>query len=161
MRETADEELLDALLALLPHLEGGQKTLAVLQDDTARGKLMASMAGLKERAKTLIELNNSAQFLFAARPVTMEDKAQAILDDGGREVLAALKPQLEAAGAWEIEPLEQIVRDFAEQNDLKLGKVAQPLRAALTGSTQSPPVFDVLAVLGRDEALARIADAST
>ncbi len=161
MRETADDELLAALLALLPHLEGGQKTLAALQDDTARGKLMASMAGLKERAKTLIELNNSAQFLFAARPLTMEDKAQAILDDGGREVLAALKPQLEAAGAWEIEPLEQIVRDFADQNDLKLGKVAQPLRAALTGSTQSPPVFDVLAVLGRDEALARIADAST
>jgi glutamyl-tRNA synthetase len=119
------------------------------------------MPGLKERAKTVLELIHSSQFLFAARPLPMEDKAKALLDDGGREVMARLLPELESIADWQAAPLEQAVRDFAGREDLKLGKVAQPLRAALTGSTQSPPVFDVLEVLGRDESLARLSDQSS
>ena len=119
---------------------------------------MAAMPGLKERSKTLVELQHSSGFLFASRPLAMEDKAKALLDDGGREVMAKLLPELESVSDWTVEPLEAAVRAFAEANELKLGKVAQPLRAALTGSTQSPPIFDVLAVLGRDESLGRLRD---
>jgi glutamyl-tRNA synthetase len=160
MRETPDADLLEALEALLPHIESGMATLEALGKSDAKSRFLTSMAGLKERAKTLIELNNSSQFLFASRPLAFEEKAQSILNDGGSNVMAALLPSLESQPEWAIEPLEQAVRSFAEMNDLKLGKVAQPLRAALTGSTQSPPIFDVLAVLGREEALGRIKDAT-
>jgi glutamyl-tRNA synthetase len=116
------------------------------------------MAGLKERAKTLVELQSSAGFLFASRPLPMEEKAQKLLDDGGRDVMASLLPNWKTSLTGQSKPLESAVREFAEANELKLGKVAQPLRAALTGSTQSPPIFDVLAVLGREEALGRLKD---
>lgn len=158
MRDTPDGELLDALLAMLPHVDGGPAMLSALDDPGNRQMLLAAMPGLKERAKTLVELQASSQFLFATRPLAMEDKAAGLLDESARAVLAALVPILEAQPNWQVEPLEQAVRDFATEQELKLGKVAQPLRAALTGSTQSPPIFDVLAVLGRDEALGRLKD---
>ena len=158
MRDTPDGELLDALIAVLPHVDGGAAMLAALDEPGNKAKLLAAMPGLKERAKTLIELQTSSQFLFAKRPLAMEEKAAGLLDDGGREVMAGLLPVLEKQSDWTVESLEQAVRDFATAQDLKLGKVAQPLRAALTGSTQSPPIFDVLAVLGREEALGRLKD---
>lgn len=158
MRDTADSELLDALIEVLPHVDGGPEMLAALGEAGNKDKLLAAMEGLKERAKTLIQLQISAQFLFARRPLAMEEKAAGLLDDGGRDVLAGLLPVLEAQSDWASEPLEQAVRDFATAQDLKLGKVAQPLRAALTGSTQSPPIFDVLEILGREEALGRLQD---
>ncbi len=158
MRDTPDGELLDALVAVLPHVDGGPEMLSALAEPDNKAKLLSAMPGLKERAKTLIELQTSSQFLFAKRPLAMEEKAAGLLADGGREVMAALLPALEAQSDWTVESLEQAVRDFATAQDLKLGKVAQPLRAALTGSTQSPPIFDVLAVLGRDEALGRLKD---
>ncbi len=158
MRDTADSELLDALIEVLPHVDGGPEMLAALGEAGNKDKLLAAMPGLKERAKTLIQLQTSAQFLFAKRPLAMEEKAAGLLDDGGRDVLAGLLPVLEAQTDWAAEPLEQAVRDFATAQDLKLGKVAQPLRAALTGSTQSPPIFDVLEILGREEALGRLQD---
>ena len=116
------------------------------------------MPGLKERAKTLIELLEGAGYLFAERPLALDDKAKALLDAATREKLAALLPKLEAAAHWQAPALEEIVRTYAEAASTKLGKIAQPLRAALTGRTVSPPVFDVMAVLGREEALARIRD---
>ncbi|NNJ75589.1 MAG: glutamate--tRNA ligase, partial [Anderseniella sp.] len=158
MRDTPDGELLDALVAVLPHVDGGPEMLSALAEPDNRAKLLLAMPGLKERAKTLIELQTSSQFLFARRPLAMEEKAAGLLDDGGREVMAGLLPALEKQSDWTVESLEQAVRDFATAQDLKLGKVAQPLRAALTGSTQSPPIFDVLAVLGREEALGRLKD---
>ena len=158
MRDTPDDELLDALIAVLPHVDGGAAMLSTLDEPGDTAKLLAAMPGLKERAKTLIELQTSSQFLFAKRPLAMEEKAAGLLDDGGREVMAGLLPVLEEQSVWAVESLEQAVRDFATAQDLKLGKVAQPLRAALTGSTQSPPIFDVLAVLGREEALGRLKD---
>ena len=150
--------MLDALIEVLPHVDGGPEMLAALGEAGNKDKLLAAMEGLKERAKTLIQLQTSAQFLFARRPLAMEEKAAGLLDDGGRDVLAGLLPVLEAQSDWAAEPLEQAVRDFATAQDLKLGKVAQPLRAALTGSTQSPPIFDVLEILGREEALGRLQD---
>ena len=158
MREASDERLVEAMKEMLPHVDGGPEMLKALARPGNEAKLMAAMPGLKERAKTLIELQHSSGFLFASRPLAMEDKAKALLDDGGREVMAKLLPELESVSDWAVEPLEAAVRAFAEANELKLGKVAQPLRAALTGSTQSPPIFDVLAVLGRDESLGRLRD---
>jgi glutamyl-tRNA synthetase len=159
IRATSDQELLQRLEDLLPYLENGAKILERL-DANMRAKLLIAMPGLKERAKTLRELIDGASFLFAERPIALDDKAAALLDAPARERLAALLPKLEAVTSWQASELEEIVRSYAETVGAKLGKVAQPLRAALTGKAVSPPVFDVMAVLGRDEALDRIRDQS-
>jgi glutamyl-tRNA synthetase len=155
IRGTSDQELLQRLEELLPFLDNGAKLLERL-DANMRAKLLIAMPGLKERAKTLRELLDGAGFLFAELPIALDDKAAALLNEEARARLGALLPKLEAAGTWQAPELEEIVRTYAEVVGAKLGKVAQPLRAALTGKTVSPPVFDVMAVLGRDEALARI-----
>jgi glutamyl-tRNA synthetase len=93
-----------------------------------------------------------------SRPLQLDDKAAKLLDPEARATLAALLPRLAALPEWSVSALEAAVRAFAEETGAKLGKVAQPLRAALTGRAVSPPVFDVLAVLGRGEALARLTD---
>jgi glutamyl-tRNA synthetase len=116
------------------------------------------MPGLKERARTLIELTDSAAFLVAERPLQLDEKAAAILDEDSRSMLRHLLPEFQKVGDWSAASTEAVVRTFAETNGLKLGKVAQPLRAALTGKSTSPGVFDVLDVLGRDESLMRIED---
>jgi glutamyl-tRNA synthetase len=157
IRHTPDAELLRHLLAFMPHAEGGPDLLA-RTDDAMKAKLLRAMPGLKERAKTLVELLKGAAFLYASRPLSMDDKARQILVDGGHAALAALHPVLAGAGDWTAHTLEAAVKTHAEQAGLKLGKLAQPLRAALTGTSTSPGIFDVLEVLGRDEALARIAD---
>jgi glutamyl-tRNA synthetase len=123
-----------------------------------RARLLTAIPSLKERAKTLLELLEGASYLFAERPIALDEKAAALLDPEARERLSALLPKLEGAAHWQASELEDIVRTYAEAAGAKLGRVAQPLRAALTGKTVSPPVFDVMAVLGRDEALARIRD---
>ena len=157
VRNGDDAALTDALIGFLPHMDGGNYFIERLNDDI-RARLVMAMPGLKERAKTLLELADGARFIFAGRPLAMEEKALKILEDGGRPVLADLLPRLEAVGDWRIDAIETAVRDFAEARTLKLGKVAQPLRAALTGRTTSPGVFDVLAVLGKEDALGRIQD---
>ena len=111
-----DAELVGAIEAMLPHIDGGAAIAAKL-DAGVRAQLLAAMPGLKERAKTLVELLDGAGFLFAARPLAMDPKAAEIVASGGRAHLAAL-----------------------------------------TGRGTSPRIFDVLAVLGREESLARIAD---
>ena len=157
IRNADDQELLNRIEDLLPHLPNGTAITERL-DANMRAKLLLAMPGLKERAKTLIELINGADFLFADRPLALDEKAEKLLDDEGRRRLADLKPKLEAAERWQADTLEAIVRTYAEAAGAKLGKVAQPLRAALTGKTVSPPVFDVMAVLGREESLGRIED---
>lgn len=126
-------------------------------DNADMALLERALPGLKERAKTLVELGENAAFYFRMRPLEFTEKAKKLLSDDAQKILAQL---LEAIGSinWTEQEIEQAVRDFSEQNDLKLGKVAQPLRAALTGSTMSPGIFEVLAILGRDESLARIRD---
>jgi glutamyl-tRNA synthetase len=157
IRNTDDQELLNRIEDLLPYLPDGARIVERL-DANMRANWLNAMPGLKERAKTLIELVNASDFLFADRPLPLDEKAQKLLDAEGRQRLADLLPKLEAANRWKAEELEEIVRTYAEAAGAKLGKVAQPLRAALTGKAVSPPVFDVMAVLGRDEALARIKD---
>jgi glutamyl-tRNA synthetase len=159
MRHTDDVELLEALIGFLPHVEGGPEMLKAI-DAPMRAKLIAAMPGLKERAKTLIDLQNGAAYLFVTRPLPMDDKAETILADSGRQALHSLLPVLQAT-EWKAAELEAAVKAHAEATGLKLGKLAQPLRAALTGTSTSPGIFDVLVVLGRDEALARISDQAT
>jgi glutamyl-tRNA synthetase len=121
-------------------------------------RLARAMPGLKGRAKTLVELADSAKFYIAARPLALDAKAAAALDGGGRAVLARLAPVLAPIADWAAAVIEPAVRGFADANALKLGDVAQPLRAALTGTLVSPPVFEVMAVLGRDETMGRLTD---
>ncbi|MBN7756435.1 glutamate--tRNA ligase [Nitratireductor aquimarinus] len=157
MRQMADEELLSRLIDTLPHLEGGEALLSAL-DEQRKAQLLAALPGLKERAKTLVELVESAAFIFDQRPLSFDEKAQQLLDENARQLLAEILPVLQNVGDWTLANIEAAVREFAEQTERKLGKVAQPLRAALTGRTTSPGIFDVLSVLGREESLARISD---
>jgi glutamyl-tRNA synthetase len=128
----------------------------VVLDGKAWARLMAAMPGLKERAKTLVELSQSAEFLYTDGPRTLDDAATKLLTPEARKTLTELKSIFKAAPEWSAHALEEKARAFAEQHGLKLGQVAQPLRAALTGKASSPPIFDVLAVLGREEALLRM-----
>jgi glutamyl-tRNA synthetase len=157
IRASADSELVAALEQLLPHIAGGQD-LASKMTPALRATLLAAMPGLKERAKTLVELFDAARFVWASRPLDLNDQAKALLTDEARALLVALLPELDAVTDWTAATVEAVVRPFAERSGLKLGAVAQPLRAALTGRTTSPPIFDVLAVLGRDESFARLRD---
>jgi glutamyl-tRNA synthetase len=157
IRATPDAELLAALEQLLPHIAGGQD-LAGKMTPALRAKLTAAMPGLKERAKTLVELFDATRFLWANRPIEPNDQAKALLTAEAKGMIAALLPELGAVTDWTATTVEGVVRPYAERAGLKLGAVAQPLRAALTGRTTSPPIFDVLAVLGREESLARLRD---
>jgi glutamyl-tRNA synthetase len=123
-----------------------------------RKKLLAAMAGLKERAKTLVELADGARFIVAERPLALDNNAAGLLTAEARNLLGDLSADLKTVEPWSAETTEQAVRAFAERKGVKLGTVAQPLRAALTGRSTSPPIFDVLAVLGKSESLGRLHD---
>ena len=157
IRAGDDADLIAAIEQLLPHIAGGQE-LASKMTPVLRAKLLAAMPGLKERAKTLVELFEASRFLWTSRPLEIADQAKTLLTGEAKTLIAALLPELEAVPDWNATTVEAIVRPYAERAGLKLGAVAQPLRAALTGRTTSPPIFDVLAVLGRDESLARLRD---
>jgi glutamyl-tRNA synthetase len=157
LRATPDAALVTMLKSLIPELPGG---VALVERISADGwvKLERAMPGLKERAKTLVELLDNAGFLFAKRPITLDGPASKLLDAPGREMLSAVLPRLAGVEPWTKDSLEAAVRGFAAETGHKLGKAAQPLRAALTGRSASPGIFDVLDVLGREESLARIRD---
>jgi glutamyl-tRNA synthetase len=158
MRQTADADLLAEIERVLPHIAGGPELAAKLTPEL-RKKLITAMPGLKERAKTLVELVDGARFIVADRPLPLDEKASALLTAEARKLLGEVAAELKAVDPWIAETTEQAVRSFAERQGVKLGNVAQPLRAALTGRTTSPPIFDVLAVLGKDESLGRLQDA--
>lgn len=158
MRRMDDAELTDIFIKTLPYLDNGAPIAARL-DDAGKAQLLAAMPGLKERAKTLKELADSAMYLFVERPLPMDEKAATLLGDKPRTLLAGALAALKSVeGDWTAASTEAAIRDFATRSEIKLGAVAQPLRAALTGKSTSPGVFDVLAVLGRSESLARISD---
>jgi glutamyl-tRNA synthetase len=157
LRAMADADLLQTLVASLPFLPNGA-ALAARLDAGMTGKLLHAMPGLKERAKTLVDLVEGARFLYAERPLVMDAKAQEILDNGGRAHLAGVLPALAALEEWTPTSIENAVRLYAEAAGTKLGQVAQPLRAAVTGRAASPGIFDVLGVLGQAESLARLRD---
>lgn len=149
----ADDQYLVNLIT--PALE---KTFGRSLDEAEAGRLSSAMLHLKSRVKQLTELAENAEFLIDRRPLELADEARAQLDG---EATGRLARFLDSAGDWTDwtpEVIEQGLRNFADSEGLKLGKIAQPLRAALTGRTKSPGIFDVLAILGRDEAMGRIAD---
>lgn len=157
MRATPDAQLLAALDEVLPHLPNGAEITAALTPER-RAQLLAAMPGLKERAKTLVELIDSASYIWKSRPFALEEKALALLSPEARGLLAATGEALAGVTDWTAATTEAAVRQVAEAKAVKLGALAQPLRAAVTGRTTSPGIFDVLAVLGKDETLARITD---
>lgn len=157
MRASDDAALVAAFEQVLPYLPGGPEVAEKL-DDKRRAQLLAAMPGLKERAKTLVELVDSAGFVFAERPLKLDDKAAALMTPETRKLIADIEAQLRPVAPWTAEATEAAIRELAEKSGLKLGAIAQPLRAALTGRTTSPGIFDVLAVLGKDECLGRLND---
>jgi len=144
----ADPARLAALIA--PKIEGADADL-----------LARAMPVLTPRAKDLNELGDGASFLFKSVPLDMDEKAASLIAGDAADLLGRVRQSLAALSDWTAEATEQAVREVAEASGVKLGQVAQPLRAALTGRATSPGIFDVLALLGRDESLARIADART
>jgi glutamyl-tRNA synthetase len=154
LRGAGDARLTEDVVARLPEQCG----LAANKEVAA--KILALMPGLKERAKTLLELTAAAAFLAREVPLKFEPKAAALLTPEAKAMLGRLAPKL-AAADFSIEGLDAALREFAEAEGLKLGAVAQPLRAALTGSTMSPGIDATLAALGRDESLKRLATVMT
>jgi len=154
----ADDQSLVTMFGDVLNYVPDRSDLKAKLNDTTRAQLLQAMPHLKERAKTLIELVDSAYFIFADRPLQIEPKAAALLTVENRELIGRLRAALETVTPWTAETTESAMRSLAEANNLKLGAVAQPLRAALTGRTTSPGIFDVLAVLGREECLARLGD---
>lgn len=122
-------------------------------------RLKRGMAALKQRAKTLAELADGAVFFVGSRPVQIDEKAAAVLADGGKAAIQGVLPALEGASSWTHGEIEARVRGYADQAGQKLGKVAPPLRAAVCGSLNSPPLFEVMEVLGQAETIARLKDA--
>jgi glutamyl-tRNA synthetase len=157
IRAATPAELLPRIREVLQGIEGG-KELAERFEGVGWDRLEAALPSLKERAKTLLDLIEGARYLIAARPLELDAKAKGLLDAASRTLLASLGSAIEPVTPWSAAALEAAVRAFADAKGAKLGQVAQPLRAALTGRAVSPPVFDVMAVLGREETLARIRD---
>jgi glutamyl-tRNA synthetase len=157
IRHADDQSLVSMFEDVLSYVPERSELKAKL-NDTTRAQLLQAMPDLKQRAKTLIELIDNANFIFADRPLSIEPKAAALLTLETRELIAKLRIALETVAPWTAETTEAATRTFAERHNLKLGAVAQPLRVALTGRTTSPGIFDVLAVLGREECLGRLDD---
>jgi glutamyl-tRNA synthetase len=153
IRAAEDERLVALVAARLEKLVGKPPA------DIELGRLRAAMPELKLRPKTLVELAANARFLVAPRPIPLDGKAERLLTRDARQLLADLIDRLHPA-EWQPERLEDEIRSFADQKGTKLGSVAQPLRAALTGSLASPGIFVVMKILGREESLGRIADAA-
>jgi len=151
IRESSNESLAAEVVATL-----ARETPPRVIDMTARQRLTKAMPGLKERAKTILELAQAAEFLFTDGPRTLDAAAEKLLPAEARAVLANVIPTLSATD-WTGPALEEAARSFAAAQGLKLGQVAQPLRAALTGKATSPPLFEMMALLGRDESLVRLA----
>ncbi len=120
--------------------------------------LIKAMPVLKVRAKSVNELSDGARFLTDRRPLALDDGAAALLTPEARSTLATARSTLNVVEEWNPTVLESAVRSVAEEAGVGLGKVAQPLRAALTGRSTSPGIFDVLVLLGRDESLGRLDD---
>ncbi len=152
LRQADDARLVDLVVERL-------RTAGETVDDEGTGRLRAGMPSLKERAKTVVDLTEAAAFYVRPRPLPLDDKARKMVSGEGAMVLGRLGDRLATFEPWARGALEEDVRALAEAEGLKLGKVAQPLRAAVTGSTVSPPIFEVMEILGRAETLARLDDA--
>jgi glutamyl-tRNA synthetase len=122
--------------------------------------IRTAMPGLKPRARTLVELAENARFLVTSLPLPLSEQAAGTLAATPSGVLEELRERLSGLPQWSAQAIEAEVRAIAERRGEKLAKIAQPMRAALTGSTQSPPIFDVAQWLGREETVARLESCS-
>ncbi|NBO19385.1 MAG: glutamate--tRNA ligase, partial [Proteobacteria bacterium] len=147
IREAEDARLLSIILPKFPGA-----------DAAAQDRMLRGMAGLKARAKNINELADAAAIYVMQRPLTLDPKASDLLEKGGRAIIAALLPRLEALAQWSQADIEQACRTYAEETGQKLGSIAQPLRAAATGRGISPGIFEVLEILGKNESLGRLRD---
>ncbi|WP_119418387.1 glutamate--tRNA ligase [Desertibaculum subflavum] len=154
IRQADNARLVEMVIPRLAALAGGHLPAATPD------RLLALMAPLKERAKTLQDLAQAALFLAEHRPLQPDAGAAKLLQEAGADLVGAIHDALNPVTDWTAPATEAAIRALVEAKGLKLGKVAQPLRAALTGRTVSPPIFDVLAALGRDESLGRLQDAA-
>ena len=169
IRHTDDQSLVRLFEDVVDYVPGspeldrvpGRAGLKAKLNNNSRAQLLKAMPSLKERAKTLIELIDGAYFIFADRPLELDPKAATLLTPENRGLIGRLHSALELVAEWRADTAEAALRAFAEENGLKLGAVAQPLRAALTGRTTSPGIFEVLDVLGREESLGRLKDQAT
>jgi glutamyl-tRNA synthetase len=153
MRSTEPGRLVDLVMEALPLHEGERIS------PHARTRLADGLAGLRERAKTIVELAQHARIYAIDAPLPISAAAAAVLTPAARDHLLRLRGMLATTVPWAADALESALRDWVEsQGDpaLRLRDVAQPLRAALTGATVSPPIFSVMQILGRDESLARL-----
>lgn len=158
IRQMPDAELMEHVRVLLRHIDDG----AVLDAQFAAlgyERFVGLMGALKERAKTLLDIVDGARFLLAVRPLAYDAKATKLLDETARLRLAGLKSRLETLTDWTAPNVEEIVRGYCADENVKLGQIGPPLRAALTGTTVSPTIFDVIAALPKAEAIARLGDA--
>ncbi len=152
LRQSEDADLVDLIAPLIADIIGRP-----LEADD-RDRLLAGMNGLKQRTKTLNELAENASFYVRPRPLPLTEKAAGLLSGDAPPMLLRLAARLGELPAWDEPTIETAVREFTQIEGVKLGQVAQPLRAALAGSTMSPGIFEVAVVLGRDETLARLGD---
>ncbi|MEK6746967.1 MAG: glutamate--tRNA ligase [Pseudomonadota bacterium] len=148
MREADDALLVDLVV------NNGQWTV----NGEQKNILIKAMNGLKQRAKTIVELAENAAFYIATRPLQLDEKAKAIIDKGGREIITGILPELEGQTAWNHDSLQQLCKDYGDKIGQKLGNVAQPLRAAISGKTTSPSIFEVMEILGKEEIIGRLKD---
>ncbi|MBI1179609.1 MAG: glutamate--tRNA ligase [Alphaproteobacteria bacterium] len=153
IRQADDGRLADLVAPMI------EAQLGAVLDADAKERILRAMPGLKERAKTLVELADGALFLVVHRPLKVDEKAQMLLNNPeAKEILGRALTGLQGVDEWTPDTLDQTLRKLSEAEGIKFGKIAQPLRAALCGRTTSPGIFDVLAVLGREESLGRIVD---
>ena len=152
LRELKDDQAVDLIEPALSDRLRHKLT------EEQRNRLHAGIAGLKPRAKTLVQLAENSFFYIAPRPINIESKAAEFLDDNAKAYLLELANELQDVTDWNKENIENLIREFANSRTLKLGLVAQPLRASLTGMTVSPSIFEVMVALGRFETLARLRD---
>jgi len=155
IKNSDDTALLAEIESVLHELEGGE----FIRDNMTPERqeiFTAAISSLKERAKTLTQIVQGAKFIFEDLPLEMEEKASALLDEDGLSVIRSITPDFAAINDWNHDTIAETIKNFAEKHDLKLGKVAQPIRAALTGKNTSPGAFDVLTFLGKKEAINRL-----
>jgi glutamyl-tRNA synthetase len=154
LRERPDHELAGLIVPRLA-------AVGLPVDTEGMRRLVDGMPGLKQRARTLVELARSAAFYVRSRPLPVDERGRKVLDEAARAALAGLVASLQSEASWSESTLEAVCRRHAQAAGIGFGKVAQPLRVALTGGTVSPGVFEIMAVLRRDEVLGRIDDAAT
>ncbi|MCD7060933.1 glutamate--tRNA ligase [Pelagibacterium xiamenense] len=155
IRMAAPERLYEVMVDTASELGRNADYLGLINNkETA----LAAIPELQPRAKTVLELIDLAQFIYAQRPLPVDEKAAGLLNTDALGHLAALKERLQGVNEWSVPEIDAAVREYAESVGLKLGKVAQPLRAALTGRTISPGIFEVMVLIGREESLARLGD---